>query len=322
MASDSSCLMHVGGLLSRQRAGIRTMHLAEVLASTGRRPGRGDPVMSTEHATFLGMPPFPVAARAALADTQLRRNLAHATGTIRAKRAGGGGGGRRLGGAAAAGGRHQGRHPRAPRRAPADAGGGADRPWGDGALGARRRRRVRGGRRRGEGARHPRGREGQVDGDPGDRAQRGPCRAGDRGVGDRPGRADRAARRRPAQPHPGAGDPPQPLRDPRHLPREDGRRRAPGTRGADRRPGRAGVGRAAAPAREVPVDPDGGVGRELRCGGVGHAGGGGVRGQRADVPDPARGAGDGGRHREAGADLGRPRRVPAAAAALARRGSG
>jgi len=38
-------------------------------------------------ATFLGMPPFPVAARAALADTQLRRNLAHATGTIRAKRA-------------------------------------------------------------------------------------------------------------------------------------------------------------------------------------------------------------------------------------------
>ncbi len=44
--------------------------------------------MSTEHATFLGMPPFPVAARAALADTQLRRNLAHATGTIRAKRAG------------------------------------------------------------------------------------------------------------------------------------------------------------------------------------------------------------------------------------------
>ncbi|WP_424190545.1 lactate utilization protein B [Actinokineospora sp. G85] len=33
------------------------------------------------------MPPFPVAARAALADTQLRHNLAHATGTIRAKRA-------------------------------------------------------------------------------------------------------------------------------------------------------------------------------------------------------------------------------------------
>ena len=38
-------------------------------------------------ATFVGMPPFPSAARAALADTQLRQNLAHATGTIRAKRA-------------------------------------------------------------------------------------------------------------------------------------------------------------------------------------------------------------------------------------------
>ncbi|WIX84109.1 lactate utilization protein B [Amycolatopsis carbonis] len=33
------------------------------------------------------MPAFPAAARAALADSQLRRNLAHATGTIRAKRA-------------------------------------------------------------------------------------------------------------------------------------------------------------------------------------------------------------------------------------------
>ena len=38
-------------------------------------------------ATFVGMPAFPVAARAALADTQLRTNLAHATSTIRAKRA-------------------------------------------------------------------------------------------------------------------------------------------------------------------------------------------------------------------------------------------
>ncbi len=38
-------------------------------------------------ATFVGMPPFPTAARDALGDTQLRHNLAHATGTIRAKRA-------------------------------------------------------------------------------------------------------------------------------------------------------------------------------------------------------------------------------------------
>jgi iron-sulfur cluster protein len=38
-------------------------------------------------ATFVGMPKFPVAAKAALEDTQLRRNLAHATATIRDKRA-------------------------------------------------------------------------------------------------------------------------------------------------------------------------------------------------------------------------------------------
>ena len=38
--------------------------------------------------TYLGMPPFPVAARGAVADSQLRANLAHATRTICAKRAG------------------------------------------------------------------------------------------------------------------------------------------------------------------------------------------------------------------------------------------
>jgi L-lactate dehydrogenase complex protein LldF len=37
--------------------------------------------------TFVGMPAFPTAARTALADTQLRANLAHATSTIRDKRA-------------------------------------------------------------------------------------------------------------------------------------------------------------------------------------------------------------------------------------------
>jgi L-lactate dehydrogenase complex protein LldF len=38
--------------------------------------------------TYLGMPPFPEAAATALEDSQLRHNLAHATGVIRAKRAG------------------------------------------------------------------------------------------------------------------------------------------------------------------------------------------------------------------------------------------
>lgn len=33
-AGDSSCLMHIGGGLSRIRSGVRTVHLAEILAST------------------------------------------------------------------------------------------------------------------------------------------------------------------------------------------------------------------------------------------------------------------------------------------------
>jgi L-lactate dehydrogenase complex protein LldE len=33
-AGDSSCLMHIGGGLSRQQTGVRTVHLAEILAST------------------------------------------------------------------------------------------------------------------------------------------------------------------------------------------------------------------------------------------------------------------------------------------------
>jgi L-lactate dehydrogenase complex protein LldE len=33
-AGDRSCLMHIGGGLDRIRAGVRTMHLAEILAST------------------------------------------------------------------------------------------------------------------------------------------------------------------------------------------------------------------------------------------------------------------------------------------------
>jgi L-lactate dehydrogenase complex protein LldE len=35
-AGDSSCLLHIGGGLARLRAGVRTVHLAEILASTRR----------------------------------------------------------------------------------------------------------------------------------------------------------------------------------------------------------------------------------------------------------------------------------------------
>ena len=51
--------------------------------ASGTVPG---PVQATS-ATFLGMPPFPKAAREALGKSTQRRNLHHATHTIRAKRA-------------------------------------------------------------------------------------------------------------------------------------------------------------------------------------------------------------------------------------------
>ncbi len=42
-ATDSSCLMQIGGALSRQRAGVRTMHLAEILASREQHAAGGSP---------------------------------------------------------------------------------------------------------------------------------------------------------------------------------------------------------------------------------------------------------------------------------------
>jgi L-lactate dehydrogenase complex protein LldE len=38
VAGDNSCLAHIGGVLGRQRSGVRTMHLAEILASTEEEP--------------------------------------------------------------------------------------------------------------------------------------------------------------------------------------------------------------------------------------------------------------------------------------------
>ena len=52
----------------------------------GTRLPEASPLQRTS-ATFVGMPSFPSAAREALANTQQRRNLAHATATIRGKRA-------------------------------------------------------------------------------------------------------------------------------------------------------------------------------------------------------------------------------------------
>ena len=49
--------------------------------------GQEGSARSRPEPTFRGTPPFPVAAKAALADEQLRANLGRATTTIRTKRA-------------------------------------------------------------------------------------------------------------------------------------------------------------------------------------------------------------------------------------------
>ncbi|MEV2239371.1 (Fe-S)-binding protein [Micromonospora sp. NPDC049891] len=41
-AGDASCLMHIGGGLSRSGAGVRTVHLAEILASTDQGESAGE----------------------------------------------------------------------------------------------------------------------------------------------------------------------------------------------------------------------------------------------------------------------------------------
>jgi L-lactate dehydrogenase complex protein LldE len=59
VSADNSCLTHIGGMLGRERSGVRTLHIAEVLASTSvprprrtptsrpsRRTGRAGPSRS------------------------------------------------------------------------------------------------------------------------------------------------------------------------------------------------------------------------------------------------------------------------------------
>ncbi|PZG02528.1 (Fe-S)-binding protein [Micromonospora deserti] len=50
-AGDASCLMHIGGGLSRLRAGVRTVHLAEILANTEADPA------GERHAAARATPP-------------------------------------------------------------------------------------------------------------------------------------------------------------------------------------------------------------------------------------------------------------------------
>ena len=80
-ASDNSCLMHIGGALSRQRTGVRTLHLAEILAATEQDARVTSalppaPRAPDGHETPGPTPTFPESARRYLQDTQLRRNPA------------------------------------------------------------------------------------------------------------------------------------------------------------------------------------------------------------------------------------------------------
>jgi L-lactate dehydrogenase complex protein LldE len=49
-ALDNSCLMHLGGAMHRQYLGMKTIHVAEILASTGpgatatQRPARAEAI--------------------------------------------------------------------------------------------------------------------------------------------------------------------------------------------------------------------------------------------------------------------------------------
>ena len=269
-----SCLMHIGGGLSRLRTGVLRspshprpeIHLRPF---TSRDRGASGTIMST----FLGMPAagcpaqpptppsgtctgdraFPAAARDALANTQLRRNLAHATSPSEpsGRR---GGRGARLGGTARR------------RRSAIKADTMARLPELLEQLEAQRHRRVAA-RCTGP-ATPPRPTASCTDlvrATGADEVVKVKSMAtqeiglnealedaGHHRPRDRPGRAHRPARPRQAVPHPRAGDPPRPRRDPRHLRPRDARASTRHLTDEPRRPRR---GRPHPPARGVPLAP-------------------------------------------------------------------
>jgi L-lactate dehydrogenase complex protein LldE len=56
VAADNSCLTHIGGMLGRDRSGVRTLHIAEVLASTERDAATTRAEQPAESAQWKGMP--------------------------------------------------------------------------------------------------------------------------------------------------------------------------------------------------------------------------------------------------------------------------
>ncbi|MCK7642979.1 (Fe-S)-binding protein [Corynebacterium sp. CCM 8835] len=49
-AGDASCLMNIGGSLSRQQSGVRALHMAEILASTKQHPWQPDSAIYSKEA--------------------------------------------------------------------------------------------------------------------------------------------------------------------------------------------------------------------------------------------------------------------------------
>ena len=162
---------------------------------------------------------FEEAARVALANTQLRRNMGKATQTIRAKRAAVVAelpdwealreAGRAIKERDAPPPRHV---PDRARRRRSSAPAGIVHWARDAAEANRDRHRIAA-----EPRRHG-GHQDQVADDRRDRPERGAGRGRHRGDRDRPGRADHPARRRAVVAHPRPGDPQEPLRDPRAVP--------------------------------------------------------------------------------------------------------
>ena len=228
-AVDNSCLLHIGGALSRLRSGVRTAHLADILAR--RHEGASRP----QRATALAEHAAPAQPRPR---DQHDPRSSRARAVAERARLGGAPRGRRRASSAGCCGTSTGTCSSSRRRSSARAATSTGRAtraeahaWSPSSSRADRRARRR---------------QGQVADDGRDRAERGARPRGHRRGRDRPRRADRPARGRGAVAHPRPGDPQEPRRDPRPLsPRVRTARALGRAAGARRR-------RPRAPAREVP----------------------------------------------------------------------
>ena len=73
--------MHIGGGLSRAGSRVRTVHLAEIPRQ--RKPFHDNLLGTLGFGNLRGEEGFPAAARRALRNAQMRRNVGHATWAIR-----------------------------------------------------------------------------------------------------------------------------------------------------------------------------------------------------------------------------------------------